>query len=136
MLLDQITAMRIAIPDWQGRISPVFDVATHLLLADVEDGSVRWRQTVPLKSEDMQMRVQEVCGLGIELLICGAISRPLELALIVRGIEVSPQTCGEVEEVLSALLAGSLHPDAFLMPGCCGRRRRFHGQDRHRFRSY
>jgi hypothetical protein len=30
--------MRIAIPQWQGRVSPVFDVAGILLLIDIEDG--------------------------------------------------------------------------------------------------
>ena len=28
--------MRIAIPEWQGRVSPVFDVAVSLLLIDVD----------------------------------------------------------------------------------------------------
>ena len=30
--------MRIVIPQWQGRVSPVFDVAVNLLLIDIEEG--------------------------------------------------------------------------------------------------
>ena len=48
---------------------------------------------------------------------------PLELALASAGIEIIPQTCGEIEEVLDAYLAGRLRQGEFLMPGCCGRRR-------------
>jgi predicted Fe-Mo cluster-binding NifX family protein len=60
------------------------------------------------------------------VLICGAISRPLEAMLLSAGVEVIPQTCGPVEEVLKAFMSGKLTEKAFLMPGCCGRRRRFH----------
>jgi hypothetical protein len=59
----------------------------------------------------------------VDVLICGAVSRPLELALTLEGIEVIPQTCGKVEQVARAYLAGRLSGDAFLMPGCCTRRR-------------
>jgi len=34
-LLMGISVMKVAIPHWQGRISPVFDVAGALLLVDV-----------------------------------------------------------------------------------------------------
>jgi predicted Fe-Mo cluster-binding NifX family protein len=61
----------------------------------------------------------------VDALICGAISWPLELALTSAGIEVIAQTCGDVDEVLEAFLAGQLEQEKFLMPGCCGRRRRF-----------
>jgi len=46
------------------------------------------------------------------------------LALLNFGIEIIPQTCGEVETVLAAFAAGCFSEEAFLMPGCCGERRR------------
>lgn len=123
--------MKVAIPDWQGRISPVFDVAAHLLVAEVEDGRILARLLVLMNEDGLHARAKQVSGLGVDVLICGAISRPLELALASAGVEVAPQTCGDVEDVLSAFVAGRLSQDAFLMPGCCGRRRRFRGQHRH-----
>jgi len=122
--------MKVAIPNWQGRVSPVFDVAARVLVVDIEDGQIQGRQVLPLDGEDLHSRVQRLADTGVEVLICGVLSRPLALALASAGVEVVPQTCGPVEEVLAAFAAGRLAQDAFLMPGCCGRRRRLRGQCR------
>ena len=29
--------MKVAVPDWEGRVSPVFDVARQVLLVDLDD---------------------------------------------------------------------------------------------------
>lgn len=123
--LHLVLIMRVAIPYWQGRISPVFDVAHNLLLIDVADGVEQARRDVVISEEQPQARANELSGHGVTVLICGAISWPLERSLSAAGIEVIPQTCGDVEQILAAFRNGQLHQDAFLMPGCCGRRRRF-----------
>ena len=120
--------MKIAITEWQGRISPVFDVATQLLIAEVESAIVNNEYIVKLHSKDFQVRIQEMTALKMDVLICGAISAPLEVALSNAGIEVVPQTCGEVRQVLHAFLTGCFDQDTFLMPGCCGRRQRYRKQ--------
>ena len=66
-----------------------------------------------------------IVKLGVEVLICGAISRPLAEMITDSGIRLIPFLSGDVEEVIQAFLAGNLPNSAFLMPGCCGRRRRF-----------
>ena len=114
-------------PIWQNRISPVFDVAGKLFLVDVEGGQEVARTEERLTEEAIERRARRVAQLGANVLICGAISRPLHALLSSAGVEVIPQTCGEVEEVLGAFVAGRLIGDAFVMPGCCGRRRRFRG---------
>ncbi|MGC9455198.1 MAG: NifB/NifX family molybdenum-iron cluster-binding protein [Phycisphaerae bacterium] len=124
--------MKVAIPHWQGRISPVFDVAGNVLVVDVSDGAEQARQDIAFDSEDPQLRAARLARTGADVLICGAISWPLEVALSAAGIEVIPQTCGDVEQVLSAFVHGRLRQNAFLMPGCCGRRRRFRGRHRQR----
>ncbi|MBN2451629.1 MAG: NifB/NifX family molybdenum-iron cluster-binding protein [Lentisphaeria bacterium] len=120
--------MKVAIPHWQGRVSPVFDVAGRVLLADVDAGGVRSRHEVVLTDEDPQGRAASLAATGARVLICGAISWPLEMALSAAGIEVIPQICGDVEAVLAGFLNGGLARGGFLMPGCCGRRRRFRGR--------
>jgi len=115
--------MNVAIPHWQGRVSPVLDVAGSILLVGIDAGGVRSRQDVALLDEDPQTRAAFLAGIGTNVLICGAVSWPLEMALAAAGIEVIPQTCGDVEAVLAAFLKGSLARGGFLMPGCCGRRR-------------
>lgn len=122
--------MKVALPDWEGRISPVFDVAGNLLVADVEDGRVCDRRMFQLNADSPQARAQRLLDFDVDVLICGAISWPLERALFSAGVEVIPQTCGGVEEVLAAFVLGRLTQGAFLMPGCCGRRRRFRQRGR------
>ena len=117
--------MKVAIPHWQGRVSPVFDVAGNVLVVEISDGVQRSRQDFTLEAEDPQLRAAGLAQTGADLLICGAISWPLEMALSAAGIDVIPQTCGDVEQVLEAFARGQLQQDAFLMPGCCGRRRQF-----------
>ncbi len=117
--------MKVAIPHWRGRISPVFDVAGSVLVIDVADGVEQARQDVALEAEEPRARAERLAQTGTNVLVCGAISWPMEMALSAKGIKVIPQTCGEVEQVLAAFIGGQLGQDAFLMPGCCGRRRRF-----------
>jgi predicted Fe-Mo cluster-binding NifX family protein len=120
--------MTIAIPFWNGRVSPVFDVAGKLLLVENngQGGGTRWEAV--LTAADPYARAAELAATGADVLICGAISRPMELAVHAAGIEVVPQTCGDVEGVLNAFLEGRLNQPDFLMPGCCGRRRRLRGR--------
>ena len=122
--------MKVAIPHWQGRISPVFDVAGNVLIVEIDGGVERSRQDVAFDVEEPQARAARLVETAADVLVCGAISRPLEMALAAAGVEVVSQTCGEVEEVLLALVSGRLRDDAFLMPGCRGRRRRYRGRRR------
>ena len=119
--------MKIAIPNWQNRISPVFDVACNVLLVDVINTCEQGRRDVYLNAETFGPRINALVELGTDVLICGAISRPLEMGLIARGIKVTPHMCGDIEQVLAAFIAGDLHQDKFIMPGCCRRRRRVRG---------
>lgn len=116
--------MRIAIPQWQGRVSPVFDVAGNLLLIDVESGREIRREERRLLGTNPLLRVTEFLSFGAEILICGAISAPLQTRLIAAGVQVIGFACGTVDEVLAAYLNGTLARRAFAMPGCQRWRRR------------
>jgi len=119
--------MRIAVPIFDGRISPVFDAARRLVLVDIENGREVRRTEQVVEETDLGPRVSRIAALGANVLICGAISRPLEAMLFSAGVEVIPQVCGPWENVLRVFLSGQLTEQAFMMPGCCGRRRRFRG---------
>ncbi|NBB95977.1 MAG: dinitrogenase iron-molybdenum cofactor biosynthesis protein [Planctomycetes bacterium] len=123
--------MRVAIPHWQGRVSPVLDTAGRCLLVDVVDGGEVGRQDIELSGQTPQLRGRCITGLGADVLICGAISRPLLSTLRSADVDVRPHVCGEIETILAALIDGRLEDDTFLMPGCCGRRRQGQGR-RHR----
>jgi predicted Fe-Mo cluster-binding NifX family protein len=106
----------------------VFDVARRLLAVDLDDGREVARSEHDLTHADPVRKTADVAALGVDVLVCGAISRPLEAMLSAAGVRVIPQVCGLVEPVLAAYASGRLTEEAFLMPGCCGRRRGRHGR--------
>jgi predicted Fe-Mo cluster-binding NifX family protein len=120
--------MRIAIPQWQGRIAPVFDVAGHLLLVDIDHGRETQRQEQTLAKTEWSARVQGLLSSGVNVLICGAVSAQLQSKIAASGIQVIAFVCGAVDDVLAAYLDGTLADRAFAMPGC-QRWRRHGGQD-------
>jgi len=116
--------MRIAIPQWQGRISPVFDAAVSLLVVEAEGGRELRREMRRLLGPDPVSRAAEFAEMGVDVLICGAISKPVEERLASSGVRVIGFTCGTVEQVLDAFLKGKLPNREFIMPGCHRWRRR------------
>ena len=119
---------KIALPHWQGRVSPVFDVARQVILAEVSAGAFLRRGNLVLGAEDPQCRSVLLASAGVEVLICGAISWPFEIALSAAGITVVSQICGQVDNVLRAYATGRLDQSHYFMPGC--RRLRNGGQRR------
>ena len=117
--------MRIAISYQQDRISPVFDVATRVLLVDIEKGQEERRNKRTVVQSDSLARAQYVSQFGVQILICGAISWRLENALSSIGVQVIACICGLVEDILKAFLNDKLSESAFIMPGCLGRRQPF-----------
>ncbi|WNO10665.1 NifB/NifX family molybdenum-iron cluster-binding protein [Teredinibacter sp. KSP-S5-2] len=110
--------MKLAIPHWQNQISPVFDVADTLLLVDMIQGSVTTLNNITIQNDDPHTLAESIANIGVNVLICGAISRPFESALVQKGIDVIAQTRGQIDEVLDAFLANQLGQGKYLMPGC------------------
>lgn len=127
--------MRLAIPVWCDRVSPVFDVAKQVLLVDLtdDDGHETARHLHPLAETSLPRRAETLATLGVDALVCGAISRALEAALLAKGVRVIAHISGETERIIQAFIGNHLGDDAFRMPGCSqsgavstvpGRRRR------------
>ena len=118
--------MKVALATWNGRISPVFDVARQVLLVDIDDGRVLARREESLPGTEPPVQVGRLIAMAPHVLICGAISQPMSTLLAAASIRVIPFTAGTVEEVLAAWLAGSLPNPAMSMPGCCNPGKRCH----------
>ncbi len=116
--------MKVAVPDWHGRVSPVFDVAEQVLLVDLaseDDGNQR---TESLGSQALHDRARRLMELEVNVLVCGAISWPLEVLVTASGIRVIALVCGNVGEVVQAFRNGTLESERFAMPGCRRKKRR------------
>lgn len=123
--------MKVAIPEWQGRVSPVFDVARHLMLFESEAGQARRCGEWDCETVDLSLRVTQLHATGATVLICGAISRSLEMAITATGIQIIAHICGDVQDVAAAYARGQITQATYCMPGCSRRQRRCrrsHGQ--------
>ena len=125
-IIGQRCKMKIAVAVWNGLVSSVFDFAHQLLVVDMESQTEKSRTEISLEQQQGPQRVSRLVDLGVNVLICGAISRPLASMLATSNIEVIPFVSGPVDEVLNAYLNGRLAEPRFLQPGCWpGARRHF-----------
>ncbi len=77
-----------------------------------------------LPGTDLLGRAAKLLDLGVQTVICGAISKGFETVLAGVGIQVVSQVCGEVEDVVQAFQTETLEQDRFALPGCGRRKRR------------
>ncbi len=109
--------MKIAIPTWNGRVSPVFDAASRLVVVEVGEEGESSRFETDISENFLPSKAMRLTGLGVDTLICGAISRPLAYMITTAGINLIAWISGQVEDVLQAFLRGNLFDIQFLMPG-------------------
>lgn len=121
--------MKAAFACWDGRIAPVFDVAREILLVEADSGQVVGEAAEQLPDALPVQKALRLAELGVETLVCGAISRPLHETILAYRIRVIPFVAGELGEVVHAWASGGPDWGAFAMPGCSGGRgrRRFRG---------
>ena len=110
--------MRIAVTIWNDKVSPVFDTASRLLIIEAENLNETARFKTYLYEQDISRRCLRIQDLKVNVLICGAISRPFSMLLMSAGIEIISGISGLAEDVLNAYLHGSLSNSKYLMPGC------------------
>lgn len=109
--------MRVAIPIWENKISPVLDTASKLMVVEVgvlDDAS---RFEIAFVKEDIASRCALVRNLDIDVIICGAVSRSFSSMLTASGVQMIPGISGPVEKVLAAYLDGRLESAGFFLPG-------------------
>lgn len=124
--------MKIAIPEYMGRVSPVFDTCQRLLVFTSGKEGKALCQSEDWSGVDRVHRPSRLRDIGVETLLCGGISSWMEEQIVAQGIKLVPWLAGEINEVLDAFLAGLLPNPGFFMPGCCGKRRRQRIGWRHR----
>ena len=115
--------MRLAIPIFGSRISPVFDFSTKALIVEIRDGREINRYEIQLAGLLPLERVQRLKDAQVSTLICAGLSLPLQRMLFVAGLQVIPGIVGEADEVIDAYRGGGLDKRRFLMPGFCHRKR-------------
>jgi predicted Fe-Mo cluster-binding NifX family protein len=119
----------VAITVWQGRISPVFDVAEEILLCKVlPDGSMS-RKTISAGEGSVYQKLELLLKHKVNVLVCGAISKFAE-DLVSAHIRIHSFRSGDLEDIVAAICADSISDERFSMPGCRCRRRQRNGTSR------
>ncbi len=109
--------MKIAITTWGNRVSPVFDSAATLMIAEVKNLKVISRIFEAFNPKNTTQILSVLNNNKIDVLICGAItdiqSKPIEQS----GVKLISFITGNADEVLISLFKKSHKISDFLMPG-------------------
>lgn len=120
--------MRAAFAVWDQRIAPVFDVTRRVHIVEAQGGRVVEELDQTLPDGMPAQRALRLAELGVDALICGAVSRSMQALIVSYGISVRAFVAGELNDVVEAWLTSRLDSPAYAMPGCRrGRRRRRSG---------
>ena len=124
--------MKVGISVWEDKISPVLDGSKQLMVLNIQDGKEIGRDEVELLETYLPFRARKIAGLGLDVLICGAVSRPLAVMLTNSGISLVGWANGCVNDVLEAFLNKELDVTDFAalvgIGGGRGGRRFRHGR--------
>ena len=109
--------MKIGIPIWEDKISPVLDTASRFLVVETDGKQEFSRYETYLEAQGVSRRCFRIQGLGVDILICGAVSRKFLDKLMASGIRIIQGISGNPKDVLHAYLHGNIYDIQFLMPG-------------------
>jgi predicted Fe-Mo cluster-binding NifX family protein len=119
--------MKTAFAYWEDRIAPVLDTARCIHVVEADHGRIVGEWQGEFADDVPFHKALQLARMGVGVLVCGAISRPLRVLLGAYGIDVIPFVAGELRAVIEGWLAGRLKGGAFAMPGCWGAARRRRG---------
>lgn len=109
--------MNVAITVWGNRISPVFDSAQTLLVAEIREDQVVDRKMQLFQATMFNRCLRLLEELDVRVLICGALCEGPVRLLESHDIEVIPFVTGDAEEILACYVQGKDLRE-FAMPGC------------------
>ena len=109
--------MKIAITVWGNRISPVFDSANTLMIADVENSKITSRIFEEYDPEIPAQIISVLKEHQVDFFICGAITDTQSKNIEQSGIKFIPIISGNTNKVLKAYITEKYRILDFLMPG-------------------
>jgi len=109
--------MKIAVPVWQNRVSPLFDTSAHLLVAESSRKKIFKQDVINVESLSLFQRGDLLQKMHVNFFFCGGITRPILENIRNKNIHVIPFICGDVNIILQAFLEGKDIQSLFSMPG-------------------
>ena len=115
---------KIAIPAYNNRVSPLFDVSNRFVIFIVENSLIDESYYIDTQGESGIKNIDKLKFESVNLIICSAISRAFAEYITIKGIDLIPAVIGDIDDVINAYLNNNLVVDLYSMPGCRGRGRR------------
>jgi predicted Fe-Mo cluster-binding NifX family protein len=113
----RLRQVRIGIPVWENKVSPVLDTASRLMVVELKNKGLMSRFEICLDERDLSRRCLRIQDLCVDTLICGAVTRHFSDLLKASGIRLIQGISGQPEAVLNAYLDGTPALSKYLMPG-------------------
>ncbi len=110
--------MKLAIPVWNDCVSTVLDFSACLLVVTFESGTISDRVMKDFTGNTTVEKLARLKELEIQILLCGAVSRPMEQMIAASGIKIIPFLRGRVDDAIEAYFSGRLFEPCFILPGC------------------
>lgn len=95
--------MKIAIPLFQGRVSPYFGSSGEVLIGDLQ-GSFYQDGVYKLKAQTPMELAQGLLGLEVEMVVCGGIQKYWKEWLIQKGMKVLENQRGSARTIIRGLV--------------------------------
>jgi len=109
--------IRLAIPEFQSRVSPVFDLCTRVLIIDIENQRVVTRNKIFLEGFSLHERLNILLKSHASTVICAGISDLFHTMLKRADIRMVTGIAGEIDQIVTAYIGGDLDDPRFQMPG-------------------
>jgi predicted Fe-Mo cluster-binding NifX family protein len=102
--------MRVSIATWHGYVCTRFDRADTLIVIDVQGNQEQNREVLDVSAWPAHGRATRVAQLGVDQLICGALSSFDEAGFDESPVRLIPRVVGPVDAVIQAILSGAISP--------------------------
>ncbi len=110
--------MKLAITIWGNRVSPVFDAAGKLLVAEIKNRMIIKKSYTSFNPETPSELIKTLKKMDVSVLICGAIStKPADL-IVESDIKLISFVTGNALKLLDNIANKQTIEKTFMMPGC------------------
>lgn len=114
----QTLQRNVAITVWEDRVSPVFDAAHTLLIAQTEASHVVDTQYHRFDPTRMTLFIELLKEQNVTVLVCGAVSEEPAQLVEGAGVTLIPFIAGSISAVLKMLVVDRPMWSSLKMPGC------------------
>ncbi len=108
--------MKVLLTIWYEDVAPRFDLASEVLMAQVDtsSGEIREEKTLVLPSTSAEELCRFILSEGVELVVCGGIENEYYQFLIWKNVKVIDSIIGRYDKALELVASGGLEPGAIL----------------------